>query len=339
MSRFGEGLPDFRNLGTILRLLLIAEGANLLAWFAQSGGRLDGVLAAPAPNLLFEFSLLMVVIALYGAGPWLTRLPYPMGVASVVVIATAIAAGVDAGVGIGFPAAPTPGPFKAGLIGGILAALILIYFDWRRRVLAPSLVESRLIALQARIRPHFLFNCLNTAIAVLREQPQLAEKALLDLSDLFRAALAEQGQLARLEDEIKLAKGYLEIEQLRLGDRLRVNWTCAPATLDALVPAMLLQPLLENAVHHGVERCESGGDIDIDIRVRERWLSIEIRNPMPPVGGMGGTSAGNRIALRNIAERLSLLFDAEAEMSTQEESGRYCVTIRLPMKSLAKSSG
>lgn len=319
-------------------MLLIAESANLLAWFAHSGGALEGVLAAPAPNLLFEFSLLTVVIALYGAGPWLRRLPYPTGAASVIVIATGIAAGVDAGVGIGFPAAPTPGPLKAGLIGGILAALILIYFDWRQRVLAPSLVESRLIALQARIRPHFLFNCLNTAIAVLREQPHLAEKALLDLSDLFRAALAEQGQLVRLEDEIKLAKGYLEIEQLRLGDRLRVNWTCTPTTRDALVPAMLLQPLLENAVHHGVERCESRGDIDIDIRVRERWLSIEIRNPLPPAGAVGASSAGNRIALRNIAERLSLLFDAEAQMSTREEAGLFCVTIRLPMKSPAKAS-
>lgn len=337
ISAFVVGLPDFRNRGVLLRALVIAEGANLLAWFAHAERASLDVLTTPAPNILFELSLLAVVLVLYVVAPWLGRLAYPLGGAAVVGIATAVPAGLDAVANIGFIAAQTPGPLKAGVIGGVLAAVLLMYFDWRQRVLAPSLVESRLMALQARIRPHFLFNCLNTAVAVLRERPQLAEKALLDLADLFRAALVDKGQLVPLADEVQLALAYLDIESLRLADRLRVVWNCEAPALESGVPSMLLQPLLENAVHHGVERCEQGGAIEVCIKERAGRLEIAVSNPLPQIDAGFVQQHGNRVALGNISERLALLFDAEAELKAEAAAGRFIVRIRLPFKRIAST--
>lgn len=333
MHSAGDGdavkLPDFRNLGVILRSLVIAEGVSLVALVAHAPDGLAALSRIADSGLLFESSLLLVLLLLFLLSPWLGRMPYRMGVWVVAGLAAVISAGLEAGLQRWAGITPTGGQLRAALLAALLSGLILAYFNWRQRVLSPALAEARLMALQARIRPHFLFNSLNTAISLVRQDPRLAEQVLLDMSDLFRASLAEKRLLAPLGDELALARSYLKIEQLRLGERLRVHWHCDGAPLDAAVPPMLLQPLLENAVHHGIERSAQGGDITVVIAERNKILRIEVRNSV--VDSMNGLSSGNRIALANIGERLALHFDSEAQLRTLREDSQFIVQVRLPI--------
>ena len=185
------------------------------------------------------------------------------------------------------------------------------------------------MALQSRIRPHFLFNSLNTVLGLMRSEPQLAETVLENLAELYRALLSESGVLSRLEREIALARAYTEIEVTRLGSRLTVNWQCQGVPFDALVPPFVLQPLLENAVYHGVEPSEAGGVVNVTIFLKGDQLNLVVRNPCE---SPSHRQSGNRMALTNIRERLALHFDAEAEMSAYEAGGEFVVQIRMPYK-------
>jgi len=283
----------------------------------------------PDSGLLFESSLLVVVLLLFLLSPWLGRLPYRQGVWVVIGLAAGVAAAQDAGLNAWVGPLPTGGGLKAAVVAALLAGLILAYFNWRQRVLSPALAEARLMALQSRIRPHFLFNSINTALSLLRQDPRQAEAVLLDMSDLFRVLLAEPRSLVPLADEIRLARSYLEIEQLRLGERLRVSWECESAPLDAQVPILLLQPLLENAVRHGIEPASGGGDVLVRLWAREGILRIEVANSIHE--SAPEVSAGNRIALDNIRERLALHFDSEAHLRTYRKDARFVVQVRLPL--------
>ncbi|MCK0506283.1 sensor histidine kinase [Aromatoleum anaerobium] len=322
-------LPDFRNLGVMLRILVIAEVANLGSLVAHSP---EGFFVLPeAANwgFIFEAAVLATVLALFVLSPWLAKAPYPRGVVLVTGLVSLVAAGFDVGmrtlVGAGSPESAV----KAAVLAALLAGLILGYFNWRQRVLSPALAEARLMALQSRIRPHFLFNSINTVLSLVRQDARQAEAVLLDISDLFRVLLAEPRSLVPLADEIRLARSYLEIEQLRLAERLRVKWDCAGAPLDASVPILLLQPLLENAVRHGVEPAAAGGDVLVSIGARDRMLCIEVRNSIHD--SAAEASAGNRIALANIRERLDLHFDSEAQLRTFEKDAQFVVRVRLPL--------
>lgn len=323
-------LPDFRNLGVILRSLVIAEGASLAALVAYAPDGLGALLRFPGSGLLFELTLLAVVLLLFVFSPWLARLRYRSSVWVVAGLAALVAAGLEAGLQSWAGAGTGGGPARSAVLAAMLSGLVLAYFNLRQRVLSPALVEARLIALQSRIRPHFLFNSINTAVSLVRENPRLAEQVLLDLSDLFRASLAGNRLLVPLADEIALARSYLDIEQVRLGERLIVRWRCEAAPVSAMVPAMLLQPLLENAVHHGIEPLAAGGVIDVDVVERKGRVRIEVRNPVDDSGVE--IPAGNRIALANIGERLALHFDSEAELRTVHKAGQFVVTVSLPLR-------
>jgi two-component system sensor histidine kinase AlgZ len=195
------------------------------------------------------------------------------------------------------------------------------------RALSPAVAEARIQALQARIRPHFLYNSINAVLALMRSDPRRAERALEDLADLFRVLMADNRTLAPIANEVELARQYLAIEELRLGDRLRVRWRIDGMPPDALVPPLVLQPLIENAVYHGIEPSDTGGEIEIDVSLAGKQLVMELRNPFP---GGGKHSAGNRMAIVNIRERLQLHFDAEASMRSEVKDGSYRVTIRMP---------
>ena len=322
-------LPDFRNLGVMLRILVIAELAKLGSLAAYSPEGFSVVFEAGAWGFIFEMAVLAVVLALFMLSPWLARLPYTYGAALATGTVAVVAAGVDAAMRELTGAVSLPGTVRAAVLGGFLAAAILAYFNWRQRVLSPALAEARLMALQSRIRPHFLFNCINTALSLLRHNPAQAEAVLLDMSDLFRVLLAEPRALVPLADEIRLARSYIEIEQFRLGDRLRVKWDCERVPPGATVPILLLQPLLENAVRHGVEPTAAGGDIRVRINARDTTLRVEISNTM--VDSTAGASPGNGMALANIGERLALHFDAEAHLRTFRKDGRFVVQARLPL--------
>ncbi|HSM22997.1 MAG TPA: histidine kinase [Rubrivivax sp.] len=203
------------------------------------------------------------------------------------------------------------------LAGVALAALLWAWLDLRSRIWHPANASARLAELQSRIRPHFLFNALNTALALVRADPARAEAVLEDLAQLFRVALAEAGASVALEDEIDLARRYLAIEQVRFGERLRVRWDIAAdaRVAAARVPPLVLQPLVENAVRHGVEPAVGGGRISVSASVQRGQVVVLVSNT---VGSEPGTP-GHGMALHNVRERLRLLHDVAAQCDVWRE--------------------
>jgi len=227
-----------------------------------------------------------------------------------------------------------PSPWLASAVGGaLLAALLVTALQLRARARAPAATTARLAELQSRIRPHFLFNTLNSAIALVRAEPAQAEALLEDLSDLFRAALAEPHGSATLDEEIALAQRYLAIEQVRFGTRLRAQWQLDPAAGGARLPPLLLQPLVENAIRHGIEPGAEGGTLVLRTVRRKGRVEITLHNTLPPSSAQA--TPGHGIALRNVRERLSLLHDLQAEFSAGPYQGGYRVRILLPLEPTA----
>lgn len=200
---------------------------------------------------------------------------------------------------------------------------------------APALMEARLLALTARIRPHFLFNALNGVLGVIRSDPRRAETALEALADLFRVLMRENTDLVPLSEEIAVARQYLDLERLRLGDRMQVTWDMENCPPDPLVPPLLLQPLLENAVYHGIEPSTMPGDIGIRIERVDDRVRIELSNPVITTQTRTARH-GNRMALANIRERLLLFFGLEAVMATGVREGRFRVFIEFPYRAVAR---
>jgi two-component system sensor histidine kinase AlgZ len=222
-----------------------------------------------------------------------------------------------------------PGMLFGVVLAMALAALLLEYFRLRNRAFSPALAEARLQALQARIRPHFLFNSLNAVLGMIRGDPKRAEGALEDLADLFRSLLADNRKLIPMREEIALCRQYLNLEHLRLGDRLRVLWVVDPGAEDALVPPMLLQPLVENAVYHGIEPGIGAGAIEIRVALEGERLVVALSNPYHPEHQH---RQGNRMALANIRERLQLHFDVEARLDTGVDGERYRIGMVMPYR-------
>ena len=314
-NSYPDALPDFRNLGVTARALIgvnvLGMGAVLLA---ESDWRnaLNAFIVAAAQ---FEPPLLASLTLFYIGAPWLLRMPYWIGCVLVVAMVLVLAASTHS----------LLNPFVADSLARVLvvaafaAATMLAYLRLHVRAYSPALAEARLQALQARIRPHFLFNSLNAVLSLIRRDPRRAERTLEDLADLFRALMSDGRNLVRLADEINLIERYAAIEQLRLGERLRVSWDLDHAPMDAMMPALVLQPLLENAVYHGVEPGTGTGDV-----------LVRIENPWLPPGT--GTRAGNHMALDNIRERLMLFFDDEARLDARVEGARYRVDIDIPYR-------
>ena len=214
-----------------------------------------------------------------------------------------------------------------GLAGAILAAGLFLWLRLRTLATLPADTAARLAELQSRIRPHFLFNTLNTALALVRLDPGRAEGVLEDLAELFRVAMSDTSESVSLEEEIELAKRYLAIEQIRFGTRLQVSWELDPEASRARVPPLLLQPLVENAVRHGVEPTASGGQIRIRTRVKLGRALISIVNSVP----QQPSQPGSGIALRNVRERLRLMHDVAAQFESRRESQVFRVQIAVPL--------
>jgi two-component system sensor histidine kinase AlgZ len=214
-------------------------------------------------------------------------------------------------------------------ISAIAWALALRYFyvrhQWRRRI--ESEADARFQALQSRIRPHFLFNCMNTIASLARSSPRLAEEAVEDLADLFRASLADARRPGSLAEELELCRRYLRIEKHRLGDRLAVEWSGLESAGDLRLPALTLQPLLENAIYHGIEPLPGGGMIRIHCERGPDSVRMVISNPR---SGAGSAHAGNRLAQDNVAQRLESFFGRAGLLEVAELPGEYRVTVSLP---------
>ncbi len=320
-------LPDFRNQGVWLRLLLAANALLLLA--ALAGNRIPERLPLEIASLAawVEPSLLLTLALLFVFAPRLQRLARPLAVTLVLLLAMTAGAAVDTLLA-GLFGQPGSG-WRVPLAAGLAAALLLYCLSLRARAQAPALAEARLSALTARIRPHFLYNSLNAVLGVMREEPRRAEAALEELAELFRALMRDNRELVPLSDEIALARKYLDIERLRLGDRLQVRWEVADVPAEMLAPPLLLQPLLENAVYHGVELAAQPEEIHVVIRATGDGVRIEIDNPCSPAGSH---RHGNQMALENLRERLMLYYDLEARLETGMAEGRYRVRVDLPVR-------
>ncbi len=323
------GLPDLRNLGTVLRILLAVNGAAALIAFARAPGlpafaaewtTISGVVE---PHLLLELAVLWLL------APWLSRLTFKAAAIAIFALGVLVAVGVEAFVSTLLPQAHDA--FVAHIVFTLVAtAVLLVYFRLRAKALSPAITEARLQALQARIRPHFLFNSINGVLSLVRSDPRRAEEALHDMADLFRVLMRDNRELAPLADEVELCRQYLDLEKLRLGERLDVDWNVKSMPADALVPPLLLQPLLENAVYHGIESSSARGTISINIFLSRCEVHAILRNPYSEKGQRH--QRGNKMALANIRERLALHFDAEARLESRILPDAYEVHIRLPYR-------
>jgi two-component system sensor histidine kinase AlgZ len=214
----------------------------------------------------------------------------------------------------------------SSIVIGLAMRYLYISSEWRRSIVLEA--RSRISALQALIRPHFLFNSMNTIASLTRSDPRLAEEAVEDLADLFRANLSGPRNRTTLEDELEVAETYQRIESHRLGDRLVVNWDVADLPMRALIPSLTIQPLLENAIYHGIERLPEGGEVAIRGVRKDGSLQIEISNPV--TRDMQPRTDGNRMALSNIRQRFELAYGGNAEVKVEETDSHYTVRLLFP---------
>ena len=221
--------------------------------------------------------------------------------------------------------------FRNLAVSAIISALLLRYLyvqhQWKQQIQAEA--QARVQALQARIRPHFLFNCMNNIAALVNSDPQKAEQAVEDLSDLFRVSLREASDRVTLAEEITVSRRYLRLETLRLGERLEVKWHIDTLPMQRKVPSLILQPLLENAVYHGIEPLPEGGTVHITGDVEGPRIRITVRNPKPKTGSVRHHK-GNQIALNNIRLRLQLVFGSQTGVALRELDDEYETTMFFP---------
>ena len=301
--------------------------------------RVAAVVQAPRPEVwaaqwvdtisVLEPHLMLQLTLLYALSPWLARQPYATGawlIAGITVVCgVAINALIDA----------THIVNAGDLLRHLVLALVvcgalLYYFKLRAKALSPAITEARLQALQARIRPHFLFNSITAVLSLVRSDPRQAEGALEDMADLFRVLMRDNRDLAPLANEVELCRQYLALEKLRLGERLQVEWHLNSMPGDALVPPLVLQPLLENAVYHGIEPSSAPGVVSINIFFKSGDVHAILRNPYQANGGRH--HAGNKMAIANVRERLALHFDAEGALESRVVGDAYEVHLRMPYR-------
>ena len=331
----GDGILVFDacHVGVILRAVLFVVAVagvaamfgtgSFLEWLARASIVTGGALPATLAWLIVACSLKKP----------LSRRPRWLQYSAGVVLGAAAGlygCGLLALAGFAGPAPWTASAFSGALLAGLLVAALV----WRAKGRTPASTAARLTELQSRIRPHFLFNTLNTAIALVREEPARAEVVLEDLAELFRHALVDQGESVTLAEEIELARHYLEIEQARFGGRLRVEWKIDESAGAATLPPLLLQPLVENAVKHGVEPSDTGAEIRISTERRSRMAVIKVTNTVPA----GRGARGHGVALDNVRDRLSLLHDLQGTFRTVLVDGVYQVRIEVPLPSSGVAS-
>jgi two-component system sensor histidine kinase AlgZ len=336
-------LPDLCAPMAVLGVVLIAELVAIALTLARQSHWVDFFADLGRTSFVLMWLSLTSAAVLCGLRPRLSPMPLREGSAfawgavmlNVFVVSEAV---YWAGYSIA-PRVATAGWLPADhwffavrnlAIGGIVAAGVLRYFyiskQWQRNVRREA--EARIHALQARIRPHFLFNSMNTIATLTRSNPAAAEQAVEDLADLFRASLADARQRITIEEELEIARVYGRMEQQRLGERLQLDWQLDGVPMDAVIPSLTIQPLLENAIYHGVERLPGAGRVEIKGRRESGVIYIQVTNPKPAPGAP--EHSGNQIALDNIRERLQLAFGAEAGLSIDSGGECYEVTLAFP---------
>ena len=326
--RKNSRLPNLHNLGIHLRILLIVNLLSAITAILFSKQLSEFLPLLAELSAVVQPVLLLSMLSLYMLYPLLKKLDYWQGIAAILLLEIGLTYFVFIVFNQFFSFESIPNPYRACLLAAIVTGIVFYYFHLQQRAYSPAIAEARLQALQARIRPHFLFNSINAVLSLIRSQPKRAETALEDMADLFRVLMADNRDLVPLAQEIGLCRQYLALEKLRLEERLNIIWQIDDMPPDALIPPLILQPLLENAVYHGIEPMPDGGDIMVTIYTRHKELHISISNPY---AAQNQHITGNKMALKNIKERLSLHFDLEASLKTEAKQNRYEVHIRLPL--------
>ena len=334
-------IPQLCSGPVVLVVVLVAE---LTAFVLAIAKHLPGE-GVPLWLDLARMSLFLQWIALTSSGVLcmarsrLMRMPLRRAVATsyalllgVTLVMSEIAFQLAANTGVGQDLLPASHPgfvLRNLMVCAIVGALVLRYFyvihQWRSNVRREA--SARFEALQARIRPHFLFNSMNTIAALIRGKPELAERAVEDLSDLFRASLADTSASVSLSEEVAVARQYAGIEALRLGPRLKLDWRLDGVPGDARLPRLTLQPLIENAIYHGIEPLAQGGIVSVSGAFRHGRVDIEIVNPVP---ADPAPSRGRQMAVENVRQRLELAWPGRARLDQERSDAGYCVRLSFP---------
>ena len=220
------------------------------------------------------------------------------------------------------------------LVAAVLGGIVLRYFYLQQQLLIQKQLElqARLDSLRSKIRPHFLFNTLNSIASLIVSRPEEAERAVEDLAELLRVSLAEMQRPTLVADELRLCELYLAIEQLRLGDRLQVDWDVDPGLRATPMPSLILQPLVENAVYHGVAQLPGGGRVRVSVQREAGGVLAVVENPAPDKSMRTG---GHRMALENIRQRLAVMFGGQGQLRIVQGDGRFRVELRYPWGEMA----
>lgn len=338
-------LPDFCEGRAVLAVVLIVESVAIV--FAIARQALDRSFWID----LASCSLFLLWVGLGGAAamcrarPWLqTMTPSRAAIVAIALLVATVGIVSEVVFQVGrlwpadlsgasdiFPRDHAGFLLRNLAVGFIVSALALRYFyvsaEWKRSIEMEALARIR--ALQARIRPHFLFNSMNTIAALTRTDPEQAEQAVEDLADLFRASLNEANFRITLKEELDITRTHQRIEELRLGNRLQVQWDVDGLPMRAEVPSLIVQPLLENAVYHGIETLPDGGSVSIVGRMQDNLIEIEVRNPIKAQSGYGERE-GNRMALENIRQRLELAWPGRARIDASQQGTEFCARLVFP---------
>jgi two-component system sensor histidine kinase AlgZ len=333
-------VPHLCNVTALSVLVLVGEFLALVLLFA----------GAEVSWMRFALlSLFVQWVALLSAGglcwlrPRFAAMSLPVGaalaLALVLTITLLVGLATDRLLAGGSLAAPVDWSAITGqvIIAGIIAMLALRYFHVQQQLRLQEQAElrSRIQALQSRIRPHFLFNSMNIIASLIESDPAQAETVVEDLAELFRASLNEAGHQVPLADELALCERYLRIERLRLGERLELDWQVESIPPGVRIPLLTLQPLLENAIYHGIQPRPEGGTVRVRIVCSDDRVEVEISNPLPvpehgSVASAQGQTQGNRMALRNIRSRLAVLHGPTARLESGRRGEHYVTTLSFP---------
>lgn len=337
-------IPELCEAEALLGLVLLAELLVLVLVLAEPmPAGFDWVRLA-LTSLFVQWIVLLSAAVLCRLRPWLARLRAGLagGLSCALVVGltlgcNALADRLDLGAAPAGESAPVL-YLRHGLIALIMSGLLLrhSYLHSQRRRKERAELQARIESLQARIRPHFLFNSLNSIASLVASAPHQAEQAVLDLSDLFRASLARPGTLVPWHEELALARRYLAIEQYRLGERLRLEWQVESVPRDLPIPQLTLQPLLENALIHGIQPRIEGGLVRVEAGYREGVFHLAVSNPCGE--GEGTSAGGTRQALRNIDARLAALFGPAASLTVERRDGRHITCLRYPCAGLKQEA-
>jgi two-component system sensor histidine kinase AlgZ len=331
-TKSGPVLFDNCQLGMVLRAVLLCEVALAIALMFDATSFMvwvDNTALITCVALPATLAWLMLGCA---CKAWMVNKPVPLQVGLGIGLGAACGAAAFALLPL-LPMPLTPPVIAPVMTGAAMAGLLILQAALRRRATIPETTTAQLRELQARIQPHFLFNTLNTAIALVKKDPEQVESLLQDLSDLFRSALSKSRSTMPLEEEITLVRQYLAIEHCRFGDRLQVHWQIDPASLSTQIVPLMLQPLVENAVKHGIEPSVESGHIWIQTEVNADFITIRIVNTLPsPSDQTNGKRPGFGIGLKSVTDRLDLFYDMAANLDAKVIDDTYVVQVQIPRK-------